>query len=76
MSKSAAGNVGSTERNVKARFDLNKAMLDQGWFEFRRQLDEEFALNGGNHPANSCWPNDFIVVRIIVRWPSDAGAVG
>ena len=26
---------------------LNKAILDQGWFEFRRQLDYKLAWNGG-----------------------------
>ena len=27
---------------------LNKAILDQGWFEFRRQLDYKLAWNGGH----------------------------
>ena len=26
---------------------LNKSILDQGWYEFRRQLDYELAWNGG-----------------------------
>jgi putative transposase len=26
---------------------LNKSILDQGWFEFRRQLDYKLAWNGG-----------------------------
>ena len=27
---------------------LNKSILDQGWFEFRRQLDYKLAWNGGS----------------------------
>ena len=38
MSKSAAGSSDSPGRNVKAKSGLNKSILDQGWFEFRRQL--------------------------------------
>jgi len=36
MSKSAAGTREAPGRNVKAKSGLNKAILDQGWFEFRR----------------------------------------
>jgi putative transposase len=38
MSRSAAGTTESPGRNVKAKSGLNKAILDQGWGEFRRQL--------------------------------------
>ncbi|WP_396333644.1 RNA-guided endonuclease InsQ/TnpB family protein [Burkholderia anthina] len=47
MSKSAAGNAEAPGRNVRAKSGLNKAILDQGWFEFRRQLDYKLAWNGG-----------------------------
>lgn len=47
MSKSAAGSVEQPGKNVKAKSGLNKAILDQGWFEFRRQLDYKLAWNGG-----------------------------
>jgi len=47
MSKSAAGNTEKPGNNVRAKFGLNKAILDQGWFEFRRQLDYKLAWNGG-----------------------------
>jgi putative transposase len=47
MSKSAAGTVEKPGRNVRAKSGLNKAILDQGWFEFRRQLDYKLAWNGG-----------------------------
>lgn len=42
MSKSAAG------KNVRAKSGLNKSILDQGWGEFRRQLDYKLAWNGGH----------------------------
>ena len=47
MSKSAAGSVEQPGRNVRAKSGLNKAILDQGWAEFRRQLDYKLAWNGG-----------------------------
>jgi len=48
MSKSAAGNTEQPGRNVRAKSGLNKAILDQGWFEFRRQLDYKLAWCGGH----------------------------
>ena len=48
MSKSAAGNAEKPGKNVRAKSGLNKAILDQGWFEFRRQLDYKLAWNGGH----------------------------
>ena len=47
MSKSAAGRSDSPGRNVKAKSGLNKSILDQGWFEFRRQLKYKQAWRGG-----------------------------
>ena len=47
MSKSAAGTTENPGRNVRAKSGLNKAILDQGWFEFRRQLDYKLAWRGG-----------------------------
>jgi len=47
MSKSAAGTVENPSKNVAAKSGLNKAILDQGWGEFRRQLDYKLAWNGG-----------------------------
>ena len=47
MSRSAAGTPEQPGRNVRAKSGLNKAILDQGWFEFRRQLDYKLAWNGG-----------------------------
>jgi putative transposase len=47
MSRSAAGTGESPGANVRAKSGLNKSILDQGWFEFRRQLDYKMAWNGG-----------------------------
>lgn len=47
MSKSAAGNADKPGKNAAAKSGLNKAILDQGWFEFRRQLDYKLDWNGG-----------------------------
>lgn len=47
MSKSAAGTKENPGKNVKAKSGLNKAILDQGWFEFRRQLGYKLAWRGG-----------------------------
>ncbi|MDD2728965.1 transposase [Malikia sp.] len=47
MSRSAAGSTEQPGKNVRAKSGLNKAILDQGWFEFRRQLDYKLAWNGG-----------------------------
>lgn len=47
MSQSAAGTLESPGRNVRAKSGLNRSILDQGWFEFRRQLEYKLAWSGG-----------------------------
>jgi putative transposase len=47
MSKSAAGTIDAPGRNVSAKSGRNKAILDQGWFEFRRQLEYKLTWKGG-----------------------------
>jgi putative transposase len=47
MSRSATGSVETPGKNVRAKSGLNKSILDQGWFEFRRQLDYKLAWRGG-----------------------------
>ena len=48
LSKSAAGNTEKPGKQVQAKSGLNKSILDQGWFEFRRQLDYKLAWKGGH----------------------------
>jgi len=47
MSKSAAGTTGKSGTRVRPKSGLNKSILDQGWFEFRRQLGYKLAWSGG-----------------------------
>ena len=47
MSRSSKGTAEAPGKNVAAKSGLNKAILDQGWFEFRRQLEYKLAWNGG-----------------------------
>ena len=47
MSKSAKGTVEQHGKNVAAKSGLNRAILDQSWFEFRRQLDYKTQWQGG-----------------------------
>ena len=47
MSRSASGTVEAPGRNVRAKAGLNKSILDQGWYEFRRQLEYKLKWLGG-----------------------------
>ena len=47
MSRSAAGSVQQPGRKVRQKSGLNKAILDQGWAEFRRQLEYKMIWAGG-----------------------------
>jgi putative transposase len=47
MSKSALGTIEQPGKNVRAKAGLNRSILDQGWFEFRRQLEYKQAWRGG-----------------------------
>ena len=63
MSKSAKGNAEQHGKNVKQKSGLNRAILDQSWYEFRRQLAYKLTWNGGFlfvvPPQNTsrCCPN-------------------
>lgn len=47
MSKSAKGTAETPGKNIAAKSGLNQAILDQSWFEFRRQLDYKTQWQGG-----------------------------
>ncbi|EFH9260116.1 RNA-guided endonuclease InsQ/TnpB family protein [Escherichia coli] len=47
MSKSAAGTISQPGRNVRAKSGLNRSILDQGWYEMRRQLEYKQLWRGG-----------------------------
>ena len=48
MSKSSKGNAETHGKQVRQKSGLNRAILDQGWGEFRRQLDYKLAWRGGH----------------------------
>ena len=48
MAKSAKGTVENHGKNVKQKSGLNRAILDQSWFEFRRQLGYKTQWLGGS----------------------------
>jgi putative transposase len=47
MSKSASGTVSQHGHNVRAKSGLNRSILDQGWYELRRQLEYKQLWRGG-----------------------------
>lgn len=47
MSRSASGTLDHPGKNVRVKAGLNKSILDQGWFEFRRRLAYKLAWLGG-----------------------------
>lgn len=51
MSRSSRGTRQNPGRNVRVKSGLNKAILDQGWGEFRRQLEYKTLWRGGSFVA-------------------------
>lgn len=63
MSKSAKGTIENPGTNIKAKSGLNRSILDQGWGEFRRQLQYKMDWLDGkviavpaHHTSQTC-PN-------------------
>ena len=61
MSRSAKGTRAQPGKHVRAKSGLNRSILDQGWFEFRRQLGYKMAWVGGlvlavppQHTSQTC----------------------
>jgi putative transposase len=61
MSRSGHGTAATPGRHLTAKSGLNKSILDQGWYEFRRQLQYKLAWNGGqliavppHHTSQTC----------------------
>jgi putative transposase len=53
MSKAEAAQSGFVFGSSRAKRGLNKSILDQGWFEFRRQLEYKLRWSGGQLVAVS-----------------------
>ena len=47
LSRSAAGTIENPGKNVRAKSGLNRSILDQGWGEFKRQLQYKATWSGG-----------------------------
>jgi putative transposase len=47
MSASAVGTIEKPGKNVRQKAGLNRSILDQGWFEIRRQLGYKLVCRGG-----------------------------
>jgi putative transposase len=70
MSKSSKGSAEAPGKNVRAKSGLNKAILDQGWFEFRRQLEYKLTWAGGrllavppHHTSLTCPRCDYVAAQ-------------
>ena len=69
MVASAKGTVEEPGTNVRAKSGLNLAILDQGWSEFRRQLEYKQAWSGGEliavpaHNTSRTCPQCGLVVK-------------
>ena len=67
MSRSAAGTIEQPGSNVKAKSGLNQSILDQSWYESRRQLEYKQKWRGGtviavpaHHTSQKCADCGFV----------------
>ena len=65
-----AGSCRFVFNQVRAKSGLNKAILDQGWFEFRRQLEYKLNWAGGrlvavppHHTSLTCPACDYVAAQ-------------
>ena len=62
LSRSSKGSAEAPGKNVRAPSGLNQAILDQGWSEFSRPLEDPLNWNGGRltkgppHPTSQTCP--------------------
>src|ERR1700682_5974953 len=70
MSRSSKGSIEAPGKNVRAKSGLNKSILDQGWFEFRRQLEYKLNWAGGrlvavppHYTSLTCPACDYVSAR-------------
>jgi putative transposase len=78
MSKSSAGTLEAPGRKVSQKSGLNRAIPDQGWFEFRRQIGYKTAMGRRLHGRGPCglYESDVPVLRPCSEGkPQDAGVV-
>jgi IS605 OrfB family transposase len=67
MSRSAAGTIEQPGSNVRAKSGLNTSILDQAWYEARRQLEYKQKWRGGtviavpaHHTSQRCADCDYV----------------